>query len=78
MKRFKQKIKAIQHILRGGQYAVFVIDKDYINPKTTPNKTAYLISDNASDFFLKSISEFIKYYRLNIIQKSLERSYNNE
>lgn len=64
MKRFKEKVKAIWHIIKGGQYAVFVINNGYVNSKTTPNKAACLISDNASDFFLGSIVEFTENYRL--------------
>lgn len=63
MKRLKEKVKAIWHILKGGQYAVFVINNGYVNSKMTPNKSACLISDNASDFFLESIIEFTKHYR---------------
>lgn len=64
MKRLKEKMKAIFHILIGGQYAVFVINKGRVDSKTTPNKAACLISDNSSNFFLESIVEFTENYRL--------------
>lgn len=63
MKRLKEKVKAIWYILKGGQYAVFVINNGYVNSKKTYNKAACLISDDASDFFLESIIEFAKRYR---------------
>lgn len=62
MKRFKEKTKAIWHILKSGQYAVFVINNGYIDSDTTPNKAACLISDNAEGFFLESIIEFTEKY----------------
>lgn len=58
MKRLKEKTKAIWHILRGGQYAIYVINNGYINRKTTPEKVTCLISDNASDVFLETIVDF--------------------
>lgn len=63
MKRLKEKAKAIWHIIKGGQYAVYVINSGYINKETTPKKAACLISDNASDFFLETIVEFTDKYR---------------
>lgn len=60
MKRFKEKLKAIWHIIKGGQYDVYVINDGYVNSKTTPNKAVCLISDNASDMFLDCIIEFTK------------------
>lgn len=63
MKRFKEKAKAIWHILKGGQYAVFVINAGYVSKEKTPHKTACLISDNASDVFLESIVDFTDRYR---------------
>lgn len=60
MKRFKEKLKAIWHIIKGGQYAIYVINNGYVNSKTTQNKAACLISDNASDMFLDCIIEFTK------------------
>lgn len=62
MKRLKEKAKAVWHILKGGQYAVFVINNGYVNSETTPNKAACLISDNAQLFFLESIVEFTEKY----------------
>lgn len=56
MKQIKEKYKAIKHILMGGQYAVYVINDGY-----TPGckgKAACLISDNASELFLRTIVEF--------------------
>lgn len=61
MKRLKAK--AIWAILKGGQYAVFVINNGYVNKEKTPNKAACLISDNASDMFLESIVNFTDRYR---------------
>ena len=63
MKRLKEKSKAIWHILKGGQYAVYVIDNGYVNKETTPQKAVFLISDNASDIFLETIVEFTDRYR---------------
>ena len=62
MKRFKEKPKAIWHILKGGQYAVFVVNNGYVDFDTTPNKAACLIPDNAEEFFLESIVEFTEKY----------------
>lgn len=62
MKRLKEKAKAIWHILRGGQYAVFVINNGYVDFDTTPNRAACLISDNAQLYFLESIIEFTEKY----------------
>lgn len=63
MKRLKEKAKAIWAILKGGQYAVYVINNGYVNKETTPNKAACLISDDASDMFLESIVNFTDKYR---------------
>lgn len=60
MKRFKEKIKAIWYIIKGGQYAVYVINDGYVDSESTPNKAACLISDNASDMFLDCIINFTK------------------
>lgn len=62
MKRLKEKAKAIWHILKGGQYAVFVINNGYVDSETTPNRAACLISDNAEQYFLESIVEFTEKY----------------
>jgi hypothetical protein len=63
MERIKEKAKAIWYILKGGQYAVYVINNGYVNKETTPKKAACLISDNASDMFLETIVEFTDRYR---------------
>lgn len=68
MKRIKEKLKAIKYILKGGQYAVYVINDGY-----TPGckgKAACLISDNASVCFLKAI--------VNLTQKVLMEELKNE
>lgn len=62
MKRVKEKLKAIWHILLGGQYAVYVINNGYVNRETTPKRAACLISDNATELFLGSIVEFTEGY----------------
>lgn len=62
MKRLKKKLKAIWHILKGGQYAVFVINNGYVDSETTPNRAACLISDNAELYFLASIVESTEKY----------------
>lgn len=62
MKRISEKLKAIWHILVGGQYAVFVVNTGYVDLETTPNKTACLISDNTEVFFLESVVEFTQKY----------------
>lgn len=63
MERIKEKAKAIWYILKGGQYAVYVINNGYVNKETTPKKAACVISDNASDMFLETIVEFTDRYR---------------
>lgn len=56
MGRIKEKLKAIKHIIQGGQYAVYVINDGYtIGCK---GKACCVISDNASDLFLKTVIEF--------------------
>lgn len=62
MNRIKEKIKAIWAIIKGGQYAVFVINNGYLNAETTPNKATCLISDNTTDYFLEAIVEFVQNY----------------
>lgn len=64
IKRFKEQLIAIWAIMKGGQYAVFVVDNGYVNSKTTPNKAVCIISDNASDLFLASIAVFTENYAL--------------
>lgn len=63
MKRLKEKAKAIWYILKGGQYAVYVINNGYVNKEKTPQKAVCLISDNASDVFLETIVEFTDRYK---------------
>lgn len=78
MKRFKEKAKAIWHILKGGQYAVYVINNGYVNKETTPKKAACLISDNASDMFLETIVEFTDRYRTDRLElRRKEQYYDN-
>lgn len=72
MKRIKEKIKAIWYIIKGGQYAVYVLNHGYVSSKVTPNKAACLISDNASKLFVETIIEFNKKY---IIEYKLNNEY---
>lgn len=62
MKRLREKLKAIYHLLKGGQYAVYIINDGYVNAEETPNKAACLISDNASVFFLECVIKFTNNY----------------
>lgn len=58
MKRFKEKIKAIYHIISDDEYAVFTVTvKNGVR-----RSCACLISDNASSIFLKCIIEFTTKY----------------
>ena len=75
MERIKQKAKAIWYILKGGQYAVYVINNGYVNKETTPKKAACLISDNASDMFLETIVEFTDRYRTDRLSE--KQNYGN-
>lgn len=63
MKRFKEKVKAIWYILKGGQYAVYVINDGYKIGAKDQKKTCCVISDNASDMFLEAIVDFTDRYR---------------
>lgn len=51
MKRFKEKIKAIWYIIKGGQYAVYVINDGYKVGVKKQKKSCCIISDTASDVF---------------------------
>lgn len=48
----REKLEIIWHIIRGGQYAVYIIHKNYINMEETSNGGLCVISDNASKEFL--------------------------
>lgn len=63
MKRFKEKVKAVWYILKGGQYAVYVINDGYKIGVKNQKKTCCVISDNASDVFLEAIVDFTDRYR---------------
>lgn len=58
LKRIKEKLKSIWYIIKGGQYAVYVINDGYRSAIETPKKSACLVSDNASSLFLDSIVRF--------------------
>lgn len=51
----REKLEIIWHIIRGGQYAVYIIHKNYINMEETPNGGLCVISDNAPKEFLETI-----------------------
>lgn len=63
MKRFKEKAKAIWHIIKGEQYAIYVVNNGCENKETTTYKAFCFISDNASDPFLEAIVNFTDKYR---------------
>ena len=56
--RIKEKLSIIKHVLRGGQYAFFAINDDYVDGITTRNKAACYISDNADTTFLGAVVAF--------------------
>lgn len=59
MKRSKEKLKAIWHIITDKEYIVFTV-----TIKNNVRKRACaLISDNASKIFMDSIIEFLPKYR---------------
>lgn len=58
MNRIKEKAKAICHIIKGGQYAVYVINNGYEVGGNNKGKIYCVISDNASDVFLESIVDY--------------------
>lgn len=61
MKRLKEKIKAIWHIITDSEYAVYTLTLK--NGKRVNGRCACLISDNASTLFLKCIVEFTEKYQ---------------
>lgn len=63
MKRFKEKIKAIWYIIKGGQYAVYVINDGYKVGVKNQKKSCCIISDTASDVFLDCVIEFTTKYK---------------
>lgn len=67
MKRIKEKVKAIWYILKGGQYAFFVISNGYSPGKKDKRKIYCAISDNASDLFLEAIVDFTDKYRTDLL-----------
>lgn len=54
MKRIKEKLRIIWHIIRGKQYAIFIISGSEKDPDA-----CCIISDNATSVFLDSIVEFM-------------------
>lgn len=58
MNRIKEKAKAIWHIIKGGQYAVYVVNNGYKVGGNNKGKICCVISDNASDVFLESIVDY--------------------
>lgn len=58
MKKLKEKLKAIYHIIMDDEYAVYTVTIK--NGKRVKGKTCCLISDNASKIFLETIVEFTK------------------
>lgn len=54
MKRIKEKLRIIWHIIIGKQYAVFIISGNEKEPDA-----CCIISDSATSVFLDSIVEFI-------------------
>lgn len=56
MKTFKEKAKAIWHIITDSEYAVYTVTiKD---GKRVESRACCIISDNASETFLSSIARF--------------------
>ena len=61
MKKLKEKLKAIRHIITDGEYAVYTITvKD---GKVIRNRICCLISDNASELFIDCIIKFTEKYK---------------
>ena len=58
MGTLKERLKAIWFLLKGGQYAVYVMNKGYKSEKETPNKCCCYISDNATGLFLDTVIKF--------------------
>lgn len=61
MKRLKEKLKAIRHIITDDEYAVYTITIK--NGKIVRNRICCLISDNASNFFIECIVKFTQKYK---------------
>lgn len=62
-KLIKEKAKAIWHIIKGGQYAVYVVNNGYEKCGNNNGIICCVISDNASDLFLETIVDFTDIYR---------------
>ena len=61
MKRLKEKIKAIWHIITDDEYAVYTITvKD---GKQVRGKSCCFISDNSSELFIDCIIKFTENYK---------------
>lgn len=59
-REYKEKVKAIWHILTDDEYAIYTVTiKD---DKIIKGRNCNIISDNASDFFLKTICKFNNKY----------------
>lgn len=67
MNRLKEKAKAIWHILKGGQYAVYVINDEYVVGGNNKGKICCVISDNASDLFLETIVDYTDKVRTELL-----------
>lgn len=64
MKRLKEKLKAIWHIITDDEYAVYTITvKD---GKVVRSRICFLISDNASELFIDCIIKFTEKYKKGI------------
>ena len=56
MKRLKEKLKAIRHIITDDEYAVYTVTvKD---GKRVKGRSCCFISDNASELFIDCVIEF--------------------
>lgn len=55
MKKTLEKLLAIYHIIRGGQYAVYVISNKFA--KTCEGRCCCIISDSAEYMFLETVIE---------------------
>lgn len=60
MKRLREKLKAIRHIITDDEYAIYTVTIK--NGKRVAGKTCCLISDNASSFFIDAIIKFTDKY----------------
>lgn len=61
MKKTLEKLLAIYHIIRGGQYAVYVISNKFA--KTCEGRCCCVISDSAEYMFLETVIEATDEYR---------------